>query len=36
MKILIMGGTGAMGKEIVALLAKNRENCVKVTSRQKI
>ncbi len=24
-----------MGKEIVALLAKNRENCVKVTSRQK-
>ena len=35
MKILIMGGTGAMGKEIVALLAKNRENCVKVTSRQK-
>ena len=36
MKILVMGGTGAMGHELVPLLASNESNIVTVTSRRKI
>ena len=34
MKILIMGGTGAMGKELVPLLAQDINNKITVTSRK--
>ena len=34
MKILIMGGTGAMGKELVPLLAQDINNKITVTSRR--
>lgn len=36
MKILVMGGTGALGEELVPLLAKNKENKIVVTSRKSI
>ena len=36
MKILVLGGTGAMGTSLVDLLSKNNENDVIVTTRQKI
>lgn len=35
MKILVMGGTGAIGKELVPLLAQDPSNTVVVTSRRK-
>lgn len=34
MKILIIAGTGAMGKALVSLLAENPDNYIDVTSRQ--
>lgn len=36
MKILILGGTGAMGEELVPLLAENKDNQLVVTSRRKL
>ena len=36
MKILVLGGTGAMGTSLVDLLSKNNENDVIVTTRQKL
>lgn len=36
MKILVLGGTGAMGQELVPLLALDAENKIVVTSRKKI
>lgn len=36
MKILVMGGTGAIGQELVPLLSKNRDNQIIVTSRKKL
>lgn len=35
MKILILGGTGAMGQELVPLLAKTPDNMLVITSRKK-
>ena len=35
MKILVMGGTGVMGHELVPMLALNESNKVTVTSRSK-
>ena len=35
MKILILGGTGAMGEELVPLLSENPDNVVIITSRRK-
>lgn len=35
MKVLILGGTGAMGMHLVSILAKNPDNDVSVTSRQR-
>lgn len=36
MKILVLGGTGAMGRELVPMLISNESNTVTVTSRNKI
>ena len=34
MKVLILGGTGAMGRPLVKYLSKNKENDVYVISRR--
>lgn len=36
MKVLVMGGTGAMGQELVPLLAQDVKNEIVVTSRKKL